>query len=74
MRRIGLAVVVALALDIAVALVPRALGIAPVFSPPTAGAAPARKVPVIGYLAPEAERLPAMVARSRLCGRADGHS
>ena len=40
MRRVGLVVVVALALDIAVALV---------------DAAPARKVPVIGYLAPEAE-------------------
>ena len=55
MRRVGLVVVVALALDIAVALVPRALGLAPAFSPPAADAAPARKVPVIGYLAPEAE-------------------
>src|SRR5499427_7605752 len=55
MRRIGLAVVVALALGIAVALVPRALGLAPAFSPLSADAAPARKVPVIGYLAPGAE-------------------
>jgi putative ABC transport system substrate-binding protein len=55
MRRIWLAVIVALALDIAVALVALALGLAPAFSPPAVDAAPARKVPVIGYLAPEAE-------------------
>ena len=55
MRRIGLAVVVALALGIAVALVARTLGLAPAISPPAADATPARKVPVIGYLAPEAE-------------------
>src|SRR6516165_4183071 len=46
---------VALALGIAVALVARALGLAPAISPPAADATPARKVPVIGYLAPEAE-------------------
>jgi len=55
MRRVGLAVVLSLALGIAVPLVTRALGVAPAFSPPAANAAPARKVPVIGYLAPEAE-------------------
>jgi hypothetical protein len=55
MRLIGLAVVIALTLCIAAALGARALGLAPAFSPPAADAAPARKVPVIGYLAPEAE-------------------
>jgi len=55
MRRIVLAVVLALALGIAAALGARALGLAPAFSPPAADAAPARKVPLIGYLAPEAE-------------------
>src|SRR5262249_58099038 len=55
MRRIGSAVVIALALGIAVTLVAHALGIAPALSPSAADAAPARKVPVIGYLAPEAE-------------------
>jgi len=55
MRRIGLAVVVVLALGIAVALMVRALGLTPAFSPPAADAASARTIPVIGYLASEAE-------------------
>src|SRR5262249_61830375 len=55
MRRIGLVVVLALALGIAVTPMARALGLTPAFSPPAADAAPARKVPGIGYLAPEAE-------------------
>jgi putative tryptophan/tyrosine transport system substrate-binding protein len=54
-RRRAVALVVALALGITAALGARALGLAPAFSPPAADAAPARKVPVIGYLAPEAE-------------------
>ena len=53
MQRIRLAVVVAVVLG--VALMAHALGLAPALSPLAADAAPARKVPVIGYLAPEAE-------------------
>jgi putative ABC transport system substrate-binding protein len=55
MRRIRLAVVVALGFGVAVALMARALGLTPALSLPAADAASARTVPVIGYLASEAE-------------------
>ena len=55
MRRRAVALVVARVLGIVAALGACALGVVPAVSTPPANAAPARKIAVIGYLAPEAE-------------------
>src|SRR5262245_8758677 len=55
MRRRAVALVVARVLGIVAALGACALGVVPAVSTPPADAAPARKIAVIGYLAPEAE-------------------